>query len=145
MVAAAKCSKYVPPILKRCLLFNNVIDGNITTTYTSRVQPKAQNLDQCLMEYLSVPYHSMISDTSSQKGFTVTDLSNVFSQPHKGDLICDSSRHDWTIIKSTTLYNGSSIESAQNDTPGSPTPSTELSFVLLKLREEVLLFCIIYL
>ncbi len=128
-----KCSKYVSPILKQCLLLNNVIDGNITTTYTSRVQPKAQNLDQCLMEYLSVPHHSMMSDTSSQKSFTITDLSNAFSQPNKRDLICDTSRHNWTIVKSTTLYSSSSTESARPD-----TPSTELSFVLLKLREEVL-------
>ena len=165
-MAVEKCSRRVPPILKQCFMLGYVIDNSnkaTTITNTSLIHPKANKCDCLLLNQSVKPLSSRLlahggrSDSrcyspvqfNSQSLTLCTNQNNdqsVSSKDSKQTSMCftyhphillSSTSHNLRIELSTPRP---VIEEGYTKyiPPSNFKPSSaQLSFILLKLREEV--------
>ena len=141
-------------------MLNHIIDGNTTTTYTSRAQPKAQgDLEQSMKHVMEdgystvtrkIPYplirnehctHNLLIDCSQAL------LHKTYLEPVSDDYVVLKSAKPCTDVGlpgmsaspvSLSMCVSESTSSGHAHAPDQSSPSSaQLSYVLLRLREEV--------
>lgn len=159
-MAADRCSRAVSPILKQCFTYSDMMDGNLTTTYVSRMQPRAQDIESAKLFGLKRGSPVTIDPRGGKK----VKSHNWFSVDFKPVLVFQTdsnvkgvtrlNQHTGSCIKDPFLtvhlsLTQSSIDSSNTNSthmhrPDSKPSSAQLSFILMKLREEVCLTTVIY-
>ena len=162
VMAVEKCSKSIPPILKQCFALGSILErNNIATRYALGYHPKASDCDS--QKPLSIPLpdsrkpncpdsNSILRLQFDLQPFVLSTSQNNDQTMSLKDSLLQTTiypMHQHKNIQAINSYSSTNDNinpsrpvyehgNTKHTTPSSFRPSSaQLSFILLKLRDEV--------